>query len=463
MGNTASSAALSSPVELQQEMLKGLNDPATRQKLVAISNDPHMAHMHWEGPPMDPLKQEVAALTRIALIADPGLQARYDQVVKEAKTRTPTAFWSAYVACVRAVLLDAASEKNAPPRPPVASVEPTSVVTPAIAIATIESKEAKSARESSKAQSPQASDSVPADDIEDEDDDGIDTVLFSHDECFVYKVPPRPGAAGWAAAAWGLDKPALENTHVRATAAGGDVTVAVWQRPSEGAPSAPAAPQRTTVATAPAAQGHRLIAACVIPASVKRRRVDMSGPSAAAPDLPPDGVHLASYLEPVLDSSRYFVARISRGPSGGKTGGPSSQTGLLGLGFRDREAASALKLAILDHLAFARRQAGSTAPSAVGGGFSSATGEADSADPNAAALEAALAGISLGGADGAPSGRISIDVGVFGRNKARVAAAGSVGTPLSPAATGGVATASPATSSPAKTSGRLLLPPPRKL
>ena len=237
MGNSASAAAvpaaaqLGSPRELQNALLRGLADPGTKARLGRLSADPRLLLARWDGPPLDPARDpDVMALTRLAHTADAGLAARYAAEVGTTAGCTPAAFWSSYAAAARIALLDAASAAGS------------------------------------------GAGAAPAGDADDDDDD-TDTLLFVHDECFVYKVPPRPGASGWVAAAWGLEKPVLERTHVRVTAHRGDVTIGVWQRPAAAdGGGAPPPPQRISVTTAPAAQGHRLVAACVLPASVSRRR-----------------------------------------------------------------------------------------------------------------------------------------------------------------------------------------------
>lgn len=505
MGNAPSAAAtpatlLGSPRELQHALLRGLAHPPSKARLSRLSADPQLLHARWGGPPLDPARDpDVAALTRLAHTADAGLAARYEAEVERAgATVTPAAFWSSYAAVVRAaLLLDATAAGGG----------------------------SSSGGGCGDDLLPAAGAAAGGSNDNDDDDDDEHVLLFVHEEVFVYRVPPRPGASGWTAAAWGLDKPTLERTHVRVTAHRGDVTIGVWQRPA-GDGGAPPAAARVNVATAPAAQGHRLVAACVLPASVRHRRAAAAGvagaPAAASAassssslppsPLPADAAHLATYLEPVLDSSRYFVARLvsGAGPGAGASAGSSGQVGSgsrnrtvghVGLGFRDREPAMALRLAILDHLAFARRQAGAGGEGATGGEPASplVLVTAGAPPPLTAAAAAAVGcgdGDQAAAAAGAPPPtpppppppaegvtppvRITIDPAVFsgpgGRRRERGAGAADGGgataaRPLAAAGGGGGggAPASPAAASPGGGGGGdaarghpLLLPPPRR-
>ena len=173
-------------------------------------------------------------------------------------------------------------------------------------------------------------------------------LLFTSPDTFCYKVPPRPSATGHRAESWGLDSPVLTG-YTRVVAVGeAEVVIAIWQRPDQFRGAAPAAtPAAATaaaagsavvssIATAPAAAGHRLVA------TARARLAPDSVDADAMLEHP-----LGYYLEPVVDSSRYFVLRLDGG--GGRVG-------YMGIGFADRQPAFDLKSCILDHLACLARQ-----------------------------------------------------------------------------------------------------------
>ena len=479
MGNAASSADGSpsgggdDALRLQQAFLSGLSNAEVKARLSSVSSDAALMSYKLAGAALDPSNPNVAALIRLGTAADPGLNQRFTAETKSGAV-SPSVFWSSYAACVKHVL-ENASANGSTQRPATANKaeKPSgdkvsnSHGDGSKPAAVLDNGVTKVATEAVN-EDPKTSANGPA--SVDDDDEEEEVLLWSTDECFVYKLPPRPGASGYVAAAWGLDKPVLENTYVRATAGGGNVTVAVWQKPQDSsiaatnkkpAASAPSGSNKGqinyTVATAPAASGHKLVAACVIPASAQKRQAAAGGKAFDPADGASDGAHLAHYLEPVLDSSRYFVARISRGGSGdGKSGGSSAQTGLLGLGFRDRDPAYALKASILDHLAFCRRQA---RPAAGLDSVSAAVVDPLAAS-QAAALDAALAGVSLDASVKDPSAgaaRIQIDPTLFGRKKPGAPASGTAGSGATAPLPASGASGERSSTTPAK----LLLPPPR--
>jgi hypothetical protein len=151
-------------------------------------------------------------------------------------------------------------------------------------------------------------------------------LLCSVDECFVYRVPPRPSAAGWRAQDWpgGLDNP-WKTGMLRITGRGSDLFLCIWLKGAgDGKKVPPGAALDAT--TSPAAQGHLLLLQCRVPL------LDERGWS--------------FWIEPVLDSSRYFVLRLEKGTA----------VQLVGLGFRERNAAFELKDTIHNYLSQIKRQ-----------------------------------------------------------------------------------------------------------
>ena len=73
-----------------------------------------------------------------------------------------------------------------------------------------------------------------------------------------------------------------------------------------------------------------------------------SGELFAMCPLPMDGPS-ASAVDPVVDSSRYFVLRVV------DRSGPKEQHAWLGLGFRERGAASDFRMAIADYVSMRDR------------------------------------------------------------------------------------------------------------
>jgi hypothetical protein len=188
---------------------------------------------------------------------------------------------------------------------------------------------------------------VPPDSIflEDTSETVDESILFTEPECFVYRVGVRASAQGHTAASWGLDAPLLTG-NLRVTAIGGLILLAVWKKGSTisggGAAAASAAQQRHPLTLLPLSSGQTLIALCKVPLT---------------PGSPP----LSFFMEPVLDSSRYFVLRCVPPPGRVVEAGASV---LLGIGFRHREAAFTLKACLADHVkCFERQAAGAAAGS----------------------------------------------------------------------------------------------------
>jgi len=65
---------------------------------------------------------------------------------------------------------------------------------------------------------------------------------------------------------------------------------------------------------------------------------------------------LGYWLEPTIDSSRYFVLRAERRAKG--SAGGSTQRVFLGIGFRERTSAMELRSTVAEHLSFVRRHRG---------------------------------------------------------------------------------------------------------
>ena len=171
-----------------------------------------------------------------------------------------------------------------------------------------------------------------------------ESILFTEPETFVYRVGARASALGHTAASWGLDEPQLTGL-LRVTAFSGLLCVAIWRKaaPAPSSPAASAAQQRYPLTLLPLSSGHALVALCRIPLARGARPV-------------------AAYIEPVLDSSRYFVLRCV--PPPGRAGAAAATPAaaeeaavFLGFGFRHREAAFQLKACITDHARQVERQA----------------------------------------------------------------------------------------------------------
>jgi hypothetical protein len=182
-----------------------------------------------------------------------------------------------------------------------------------------------------------------------DDEAGEEQLLLTLPECFVYKVPPRPAASGYRAMDWGLDTPLLTG-YIRLVARGPAIAISVWQRPDQvsapaaagassgHAPAAAAAATRS-LAMAPAAAGHRLVAVCRVP--MPDTTYPLGGGAASQP--------LEYWVEPVVDSSRYFALRITS---------HDQRSAQVGMGFRERQHAFDFRAALDDHFAFVRRQDG---------------------------------------------------------------------------------------------------------
>jgi hypothetical protein len=231
-----------------------------------------------------------------------------------------------------------------------------------------------------------------------------EALLLDLPETFVYRLPPRTSAAGYAAESWGLDAPAL-TARLRVTSiAPNGVCVILWRRaPDAAAPSAapPAVALIAPVTMAPSSAGWLIVA-------VARWETT---------PLP-----ISHWLEPVLDSSRYFVLRCQPPPrapqsdGSGRDRAAASGAPLIGIGFRMRESAFALKAVLADYERACARQMGvaessadaAPATSELGAATASVVDDAPARDVTApAAAPPAVAAVSRR-ATAAPSALIPV-------------------------------------------------------
>lgn len=249
---------------------------------------------------------------------------------------------------------------------------------------------------------------------EQEEDDDEEVLLTTIHECFIYRLPPRTRAQGYVASSWGLEKPAVIG-YCRVVAVGEkEISIALWQRPDQmsllqpsgsSGSSAPSALSSSSsvasasVSLAPAASGHKLVAVCRIPlldriASAAKAKTAFSASSSLSAASVLVEQPLDFYLEPTVDSSRYYALRVSQ---------QRGATAVLGIGFRERQSSFDLRSSLDDHLARVARQRGlslslsllMTGPRA-GAGLGP-HGEADSSAVSAASLllEQQLQGLTL--------------------------------------------------------------------
>lgn len=236
-------------------------------------------------------------------------------------------------------------------------------------------------------------------------DDDEEILLLVLPEVFVYKLDARHArASGYTALSWGLDKPLLTG-YLRAVAHGeSEVSLAVWQRPDQlsAADSAAAATSAAGAAatssaasrlsTAPGAAGHKLVAVCRIILRPRAEAVAAAATAAAAASgdaalqrllLPQP---LAYYLEPTLDSSRYFAMRIS---------GADGRSSVIGIGFRDRQASFDLRSMLDDALQRVARSWELASSSSGGIGSARSDSAAADSDTSSSSLAAALSTTSV--------------------------------------------------------------------
>jgi len=129
----------------------------------------------------------------------------------------------------------------------------------------------------------------------------LELITFTSRECYVYGIPPAPTSLGHRAELWNVNKWIAEVSTKTITS--GDNICVVLEDKTSGA----------------------VFAECP---------VDNDKP-------------LDASVEPVLDSSRYFVLRVVDPASG--------RHAFLGLGFREREHAISFRAALDDHRQYLRR------------------------------------------------------------------------------------------------------------
>ncbi|EGD75295.1 hypothetical protein PTSG_06947 [Salpingoeca rosetta] len=136
-------------------------------------------------------------------------------------------------------------------------------------------------------------------------DDTLEQVQLVLRQCFVYRLPPRPSTKGYRAADWGLDKP-MWTGRVKVTTKGKLCTITLQDN----------------------ATG-KLFA-----------------------EAPIRGDEVAKVVEPVVDSSRYFVVRVEN----------QGRHAFLGMGFQERSEAFDFNVALQDFVKSLRKEKESTEP-----------------------------------------------------------------------------------------------------
>ena len=169
-----------------------------------------------------------------------------------------------------------------------------------------------------------------------------ESVIYTEPETFCYRVGVRSSAKGHCAASWGLDKPILTG-NLRVTSCGDVIFIALWRKQANSPVSSVRGVVQSTSDGGGALLRHPLT---LLPSQNGFALVAVSKFSIA-----PQSFSLEYYLEPVLDSSRYFVLRCQPPP------GCLDPAVYLGIGFRHREAAFQLKSCLADHIrGFARQK-----------------------------------------------------------------------------------------------------------
>ncbi|KAL7554430.1 hypothetical protein ACHAWF_017875 [Thalassiosira exigua] len=145
----------------------------------------------------------------------------------------------------------------------------------------------------------------------------IEQLLLKIDEVFVYRIPPMRSADGHRAEDWNLAKP-LQTCSLVANRRDNDLCVNIMaERPKPGAPAG--------------ATESYLFAQSVI-------QVDFSNPSHK----------IEHWVNPVVDSSRYFAVRIKDSRSG--------REAFIGVGFRERTDATNFRMSIEDYINSLKRE-----------------------------------------------------------------------------------------------------------
>jgi hypothetical protein len=149
----------------------------------------------------------------------------------------------------------------------------------------------------------------------------LEQTLLRVEETFVYKIPPLATSGGHHADDWDLGNPlATCSLHVKRV----DSTLCIQLLKDQPKPNAP-----------PGATEKHLFAQCIVSLNLS---------SNLEPTL-----KMHYYVEPVTDSSRYFVIRISDAKSG--------REAHIGMGFRERNDALNFKMSLQDYENAMRKEA----------------------------------------------------------------------------------------------------------
>jgi hypothetical protein len=161
-----------------------------------------------------------------------------------------------------------------------------------------------------------------------EAEEAVELVLFQVAECYVYLIPPRKTAASYRADEWNVNKWAWEGT-LKVVSKGEECIIKLEDKNT--------GTKKITVVP--------LVSACVI------TNVDSSdtflGELYARAFLREDEPHP---VEPVIDSSRYFVLRVEENIDG------RQRHAFIGLGFRERPQAYDFQAALHDHMKYLNKK-----------------------------------------------------------------------------------------------------------
>lgn len=146
----------------------------------------------------------------------------------------------------------------------------------------------------------------------------IEQRLLKIDECFIYRIPPMRSADGHRAEDWNLAKPLHATCSLTVARRDNDLVVNIMaERPKPNAP--------------PGAMEQYLFAQSLI-------QVDFSNPSHK----------IEHWVNPVVDSSRYFAVRIKDSKTG--------REAFIGVGFRERTDATNVRMSIEDYINSLKRE-----------------------------------------------------------------------------------------------------------
>ena len=149
----------------------------------------------------------------------------------------------------------------------------------------------------------------------------VTSTVLHLNEIFVFKPPARSSAQGWAAGSFGIDKP-LFTGELKIMTHGEQCMIRMYKKPT-------------------AEKGDlTFFAGCPI-------KIDFGGKDGRRPARPVLQ-QLEAIVEPVVDSSRYFVLRVEDERSGRRA--------FLAFGVADRADAFSFKSALQDHVRYLERQ-----------------------------------------------------------------------------------------------------------